>query len=214
MDRDLQRSHDFLLYRYYWHLQKSLCVACVAFAGSLTVAALNSFQWSEQALYPPGALVKVGTLLSSLHTEGDLLCHHQKCPGDPRCCPVKLWLTARSVRVSRLVLRWGPAWQTWLFFGCSYIQNFPQNTIFFNLLFQIKQILFSQFSLQTLFDVESCMEAVSLHLFLGKCYSTVWAIEKSVDIEVLLNLHKCLLHKCASTTKMDAFFLSLTPWSL
>lgn len=56
--------------------------ACVAFAGGLTVAALNSFQWSEQVLYPPGAVAKVGALSSSLHTEGDLLCHRQKCPGD------------------------------------------------------------------------------------------------------------------------------------
>lgn len=47
--------------------------ACVAFAGDLTVAALNSFQWSEQALCPPGALAKVGALLFSLRTEGGVL---------------------------------------------------------------------------------------------------------------------------------------------
>ena len=64
--------------------------ACFAFAGGLTIAALNSFQWSEQALYSPGTFTKVGARSSSLHTEGDLLCQHQKCPGDPRCCPVKL----------------------------------------------------------------------------------------------------------------------------
>lgn len=173
--------------------------ACVAFAGGLIVAALNSFQWSEQALYPPGALAKIGELLSSLHTGGDLLCHHQKSPGDPRCC---------TFRISRPVLGWGPAWQTWLFLGAVIFQTSPKHH-FFQL-----ALLFSPFSLQTLFDVESCMEVVCLHLFLGKCYSAVWAIEKSVDIKFLLNLHKCLLHKCASTTKSWAFLLSLTPWSL
>lgn len=50
--------------------------ACVPFAGGLIVAALNSFQWSEQAVYPPGSLAKVGALSSSLHTGGDLFCHH------------------------------------------------------------------------------------------------------------------------------------------
>lgn len=78
--------------------------ACVAFAGGLTVAALNSFQWSEQALDPPGASAKVGALSSSLHTEGDLLCHLRSVL-ETQGVALLNSTRASSVRVSRLVHR-------------------------------------------------------------------------------------------------------------